>query len=145
MECDSWPRLPLKDLCESITDCVNKTAPTVVGPTPFKMIRTTNVKNGWIELSQVKYVTEEVYQRWTRRGAPRPGDVVLTREAPMGEVGMVRTNDTIFLGQRLIQYRADPCKLDNRFLLYAFQENDLQGQIKSRVAKSARVTRPAAR
>jgi type I restriction enzyme, S subunit len=49
----------------------------------------------------------------------------------MGEVGMVRTSDSIFLGQRLIQYRTDPCKLDNRFLLYAFQESDLQGQIKS--------------
>jgi type I restriction enzyme S subunit len=44
---------------------------------------------------------------------------------------MLRDNDTIFLGQRLVQYRADPKKLDNRFLLYSFQADDLQGQIKS--------------
>ena len=30
-----------------------------------------------------------------------------------------------------MQYRANPLKLDNRFLLYAFQERDLQGQIKA--------------
>lgn len=126
-----WQRVCIKDVCESIIDCVNKTAPTVDYPTPYKMIRTTNVKDGWINLSVVKYVTEEVYKKWTRRAKPEKGDVILTREAPLGEVGMLRVNDTIFLGQRLIQYRANPKKLDNRFLLYAFQSNDLQGQIKS--------------
>ena len=60
MGCDSWSRVSIKGVCESIIDCVNKTAPTVEGPTPFKMIRTTNVKRGWIDLSQVKYVTEEI-------------------------------------------------------------------------------------
>jgi len=44
---------------------------------------------------------------------------------------MLRHNDTVFLGQRLVQYRADPAKLDNRFLLYALQAEDLQGQIKA--------------
>lgn len=127
----TWTRVSIKDVCESITDCVNKTAPTVGYPTPYKMIRTTNVKGGWVVLSEVKYVTEEIYGRWTRRSRPRKGDVILTREAPLGEVGMLRSDDTIFLGQRLIQYRADPQVLDNRFLLYAFQERDLQSQIKS--------------
>ncbi len=126
-----WPRVGLKDVCESIVDCVNKTAPTVDCPTDFKMIRTTNVKSGWIDLSDVKYVTQEVFARWTRRAVPKKGDVILTREAPLGEVGMIRTQDKVFLGQRLVQYRADPKYLDNKFLLYAFQENDLQSQIKA--------------
>ncbi|MFZ3382891.1 MAG: restriction endonuclease subunit S, partial [Candidatus Methanoperedens sp.] len=130
-EKNSWDRVCIKDVCESIIDCVNKTATTVNEPTPYKMIRTTNVKSGWINLSEVKYVTEEIYRKWTRRGVPKKGDVILTREAPLGEVGMLRDNDTIFLGQRLVQYRADPTKLDNRFLLYSFQADDLQGQIKS--------------
>lgn len=126
-----WKRVLIKDICESIIDCVNKTAPTVEGPTPYKMIRTTNVKTGCIDLTNVRYVTKETYDKWTRRAVPRKGDVILTREAPLGEVGMLRVNDTIFLGQRLVQYRADPEKLDNRFLLYSFQAYDLQAQIKS--------------
>ena len=53
-------------------------------------------------------MTREVFERWTRRAVPKPGDVILTREAPLGEVGMIRSNDNIFLGQRLVQYRTDP-------------------------------------
>jgi type I restriction enzyme, S subunit len=126
-----WNRVLIKDVCELILDCVNKTAPTVEKPTPYKMIRTTNVKAGSIYLTNVKYVTKETYDEWTQRAVPRKGDVILTREAPLGEVGILRINDTIFLGQRLIQYRTDPEKLNNYFLLYAFQAYDLQAQIKS--------------
>ena len=130
MKSVAWQRASVADICESIVDCVNKTAAVVDGPTPYKMIRTTNVKKGWVNLAEVKYVSEEVFEKWTRRQRPRKGDVILTREAPLGEVGMLRSNDHVFLGQRLVSYRANPKKLDNRFLLYAFQHDDLQGQIK---------------
>jgi type I restriction enzyme, S subunit len=124
-----WERVRIDDACDSIVDCVNKTAPKVDGPTPFKMIRTTNIRNGYINLETANYVTKEVYRVWTRRQVPQPGDVLLTREAPMGEVGMLMTDDKVFLGQRIVSYRANPAKLCNRFLLYAFQSVDLQGQI----------------
>ncbi len=124
-----WKRVRIEEACESIMDCVNKTAPKVDRPTPFKMIRTTNVRNGRVNLDSVNYVTEDVYRIWTRRQVPKRGDVILTREAPMGEVGMLLSDDKVFLGQRLVSYRAHPKKLDNRFLLYAFQSGDLQSQI----------------
>jgi type I restriction enzyme, S subunit len=126
-----WPRVCIADVCEAIVDCVNRTAPIVERRTPYKMIRTTNVRSGWIDLSDTKYVTEETYKRWTRRQVPKRGDIVLTREAPLGEVGMIRTDESVFLGQRLVSYRADPQKLDSRFLLYSFQEQHLQAQIKA--------------
>lgn len=131
MASNGWTRVQVNEICESIVDCVNKTAPVVEDVTPYKMIRTTNVRDGWVNLDEVKYVSEEVYAKWTRRQVPRRGDVILTREAPLGEVGLLRTNDTVFLGQRLVSYRANPAKLDNRFLLYAFQSRDVQSQIKA--------------
>jgi type I restriction enzyme S subunit len=124
-------RVRIEDACDSVMDCVNKTAPKVDGPTPFKMIRTTNVRNGLVSLDSVNYVTENVYRVWTRRQVPKPGDVILTREAPMGEVGMLLSDDNVFLGQRLVSYRANPAKLNNRFLLYALQSGDLQRQIRA--------------
>ena len=126
---EGWVEIEINDVCESIIDCVNKTAPQVTYPTPFKMIRTTNVRNGRISLDSVRYVTEETYRIWTRRQIPRKGDVILTREAPMGEVGIIDTDDKIFLGQRLVSYRANPERLNSRFLLYAFQSNFIQAQI----------------
>jgi len=128
---NGWASVRIEDACESIIDCVNKTAERVDGPTPFKMIRTTNVRNGCVNLDSVYFVTEEVFRIWTRRQVPRRGDVILTREAPMGEVGMLLSDDSVFLGQRLVSYRADPSKLNNRFLLYALQSGPLQRQIHS--------------
>jgi type I restriction enzyme, S subunit len=128
---EGWKRVRIEEACTSIIDCVNKTAPKVVGPTPFKMIRTANVRNGHLHLESVYYVTEEAYRIWTRRQIPMIGDVILTREAPMGEVGMLLSDDKVFLGQRLVSYRADLAKLDNRFLLYSFQSDYMQDQIRA--------------
>jgi type I restriction enzyme, S subunit len=128
---DGWEEKKLEDVCESIIDCINKTASVIEEPSPFKMIRTTNVRNGYVNIDSVRYVTEETYRQWTRRQTPKKGDVLLTREAPMGEVGMILTDDRVFLGQRIVSYRTDSNKLDNNFLLYALQSSDLQNQIKA--------------
>jgi type I restriction enzyme S subunit len=121
-------------LCESIMDCVNKTAPKVDGPTEYKMVRTTNIRHGRVSLSDVYYVTEEVFTQWTRRQQPTKGDVLLTREAPLGELGMIETDDKIFLGQRIVSYRANPTKLDSKFLLFGMQSAELQNQMKAKAS-----------
>ena len=126
-----WRRRPVGELCSEIVDCVNKTAPTVDGPTPWRMIRTTNIRDGRISVDRVRYVEEDVYRKWVRRGAPRRGDIVLTREAPLGEVGMLRDDAGIFLGQRLVLYRPDPRVVDGHFLLGAFRAPSVQEQIKA--------------
>jgi type I restriction enzyme, S subunit len=124
-----WPIIQIDSVCASIIDCVNKTAPSVDEPTPFKMIRTTNVRNGEVNLSEVRYVSEKVFNQWTRRQLPQKGDVILTREAPLGEVGMLSSDDQVFLGQRLVLYRADPNKVNNYFLLHAFQTRAMKRQM----------------
>lgn len=126
-----WPIVEVDKVCELIVDCVNKTAPIVVDATPYRMIRTTNVRNGRISLAECRYVERETYEKWTRRAKLQHGDVVLTREAPIGEVGMVTDAEGIFLGQRLMQYRANDQLLDSRFLLYSFLSPSLQQQFGS--------------
>ncbi|WP_444633246.1 restriction endonuclease subunit S [Cupriavidus oxalaticus] len=95
------------------------------------MLRTTNVRNGYVDSENVRYVTQETYQKWTRRLVPKRGDIILTREAPLGNVGKIRTDDAVFLGQRLYQFRPDPKKLDADFLLYSLMGDDLQRQIRA--------------
>ena len=58
------------------------------------------------------------------------GDILLTREAPMGEVGRVNFDGSVFLGQRVVQYRADPKKMTSEYLLYSFLSPDLQYQFR---------------
>lgn len=126
-----WPLVAVEDVCELIVDCVNKTAPVVPTATPYRMIRTTNVRNGRIDLNDCRCVEQETYDKWTRRARLQAGDVILTREAPIGEVGLVKEYEGVFLGQRLMQYRANPKLLDSRFLLYSFLSPALQHQFGS--------------
>jgi type I restriction enzyme S subunit len=123
-----WKRVTVAEVCELIVDCVNKTAPVVDELTPYKMLRTTNIKGGRIDREECRRVGKETFVKWTRRADVRRGDVILTREAPLGEVGYVDFDDTVFLGQRLMQYRANTALLEPRFLLYSFLSKDLQNQ-----------------
>jgi type I restriction enzyme S subunit len=94
------------------------------------MLRTTNVRGGFVDTENVRYVTLETYERWTRRLLPQRGDVFLTREAPLGDVGRLTSDDKVFLGQRLFHYRTNPELMDARFLAYVLQAPRVQGWIK---------------
>ena len=114
----------LKQLCSEIVDCVNKTAPTSDAPTPYKMLRTSDIREGKINLENLNCVTKEVYEKWTRRVKLQKGDVIFTREAPLGEAGLVREEKNYFLGQRLVLFRANDKICDGRFLMYSLLWHD---------------------
>lgn len=130
----SWREYNVGEVCE-VVDCQHKTAPTVNYKTPYKMLRTTNIRNGFIDSVNVKYVTKETYEAWSVRGKLKRGDVILTREAPMGEVGLIKTDDKFFLGQRLLQLKANTEILSPEFLYYSFRGPLLQNQIKNMTAQ----------
>ena len=119
-----WNVYQLKGLCSEIIDCVNKTAPISPTPTEYKMLRTSDIRNGVINLDHLNCVSENTFEKWTRRGRLEQGDIVFTREAPLGEVGLVKKADNYFLGQRLVLFRANKAVCDNKFLLYALMYHD---------------------
>ncbi|MFT7223409.1 MAG: type I restriction enzyme S subunit [Cellvibrionaceae bacterium] len=128
----TWQDVSIKDVCLLAVDCVNKTAPVVEYETPYRMLRTTNVRGGFVDADNTRFVTEETFVKWTRRGVPEKGDVILTREAPLGDVGRLTSDNTVFLGQRLFMYRANPEKLNAEYLAYVLQSPLVQGRIKSK-------------
>ncbi|GMA98826.1 restriction endonuclease subunit S [Pelosinus sp. IPA-1] len=133
-----WEEKVISDVCDEIVDCVNKTAPQSAIVTPYIMIRTSNIRNGKISLDVVKYVDEATYAIWTRRSVPRSGDILFTREAPMGEVGLLNSNEKVFLGQRVMQYRCNNAKIKPIFLLYIMQTGFFSKQIE-RLGKGSTV------
>lgn len=129
-----WNFVKISDLCTHVVDCVNKTAPIVDFKTPYKMIRTTNVRHGRVDTDNVRYVTQETYSAWTRRLTPENGDLIFTREAPVGECGILKDSRGVFLGQRTMMYRANEGVTTSHFLMYSLmseygqqQLNDLSG------------------
>jgi type I restriction enzyme S subunit len=121
--------IKLGDICEMIVDCEHKTAPTEeVG---YPSIRTPNIGRGYFLLEGVNRVSEETYRLWTRRAVPRAGDLIMAREAPVGNVAMVPENLQSCLGQRTLLIRPNPSKVDSRYLTYLLIGNEVQGTIHS--------------
>ena len=108
--------MTLDDACEFIVDCLHKTAP--IQSTGYPSIRTPNVGRGRLILDGVNRVSEEVYEEWTKRAVPRPGDLILAREAPAGNVAVIKDGQTVCLGQRTVHLRPNRETVDSDFLCY---------------------------
>ncbi|WP_052699595.1 restriction endonuclease subunit S [Vibrio vulnificus] len=124
-----WEVKEVSTVCTEIVDCVNRTAPTVDYETPYKMIRTTNVRDKKINLSETRYVEFETYKTWIRRLKPQKGDLIFTREAPAGEAGVIETDDFIFLGQRTMHFRPNQTLIHPVFLLHELTAAGVKRQI----------------
>lgn len=124
-----WEIRSINEVCSDIVDCVNKTAPTVDYLTPYKMIRTTNVRNYTLDTDNVRYVNEETYKNWVRRLTPEIGDIVFTREAPAGEAAVIVTDDKIFLGQRTMHFRPIHAIIFSDYLLFELMGSGVKNQI----------------
>ncbi len=122
-------RLTLNDVCLAIVDCEHKTASTQSEGHPS--IRTPNIGRGRLILEGVNRVSDDTYQKWTQRMEPRPGDLILAREAPIGNVAIVPVGLKVCLGQRTVLIRADRAKVLPEYLVYLMLGDEIQGRIHS--------------
>lgn len=116
---EGWEWTIAIEACSKVIDCHNKTAPYT--DSGIKLVRTSNIRNGKIDLKTTKFVDQPTYEFWSRRCFPEPGDLLFTREAPMAEVGMIPPEEKICMGQRMMLLRADNQNLLNSYLLYVLQ------------------------
>ncbi len=113
---EGWTWASAVQACERVVDCHNKTAPYTLAGIP--LVRTTNIKDGRLLLDDTRYVDQPTYEFWSRRCPPEPGDVLFTREAPMGEAGIIPPGVKLCLGQRTMLMRPSP-GISSSFLLSA--------------------------
>lgn len=123
-----WDVSPAHTLCEAVIDCKNRTPPESKEGHP--VIRTPNVRDGKFVESGLAMTDPKSYEIWTARGKPRPGDVVITREAPFGEACLIPDNITApCLGQRMMMYQTDPQKLRSDFMVFAIYSERVQRRL----------------
>ncbi|MCE0721896.1 restriction endonuclease subunit S [Legionella resiliens] len=108
------------------------------GKTPKKtesgipLITAKVIKNGKI-LPPTEFIAENDYESWMRRGIPKEGDVILTVEAPLGEVAQLDSRK-IALAQRVITLRGKKDLLNNTFLKYLMMSNEFQSALNCRAS-----------
>ena len=117
----------LADLCESIVDCPHSTP--VWTNSGAIVLRNQNIRSGRLDLSDPSYTDDAHFEARTRRALPTAGDLVITREAPMGEVCMIPPGLRCCLGQRMVLLRPNRKRTEPRYLLYALQSKAVQHEI----------------
>ena len=105
------------DELADIVDCEHKTA-QIVDNSEFYSIRTSNILNGKIDFHNSNRISFQTYTEWTKRAIPKDGDIILAREAPVGEVGMIKKGYKTCLGQRTVLLSVKDARLNNYYLLY---------------------------
>ncbi|MFM5243153.1 restriction endonuclease subunit S [Aeromonas rivipollensis] len=119
----AWTCAHLIQLSQILVDCHNKTAPYVEVGIPI--IRTTNIRERQFIDRELKFVSKETYDYWSRRCPPEPRDIIFTREAPMGEALIIPVGETWCLGQRTMLIRPMHEFVSNQFLLLTLTEPHL--------------------
>jgi type I restriction enzyme, S subunit len=113
-----WDCLQLEELSEQIVDCPHSTPK--FSNEGHLVARTMHIKNGTFLDKEASRVSEDEYKVRISRLEPKAGDIIFTREAPVGEAFVIPEGMKICLGQRVMIIRTKEKVLDSYFLLYQF-------------------------
>ncbi len=108
--------MTLNDICEFIVDCPHSTAKDEGAGYP--LIRTPNVGRGRLILNEVHRVSERAYLKRNQRATPQDDDLIMAREAPAGNVAIIKNGEKVCLGQRTVLLRPDKTKAYPDYLVY---------------------------
>ena len=112
-----WQTERLENCLASLIDYRGKSPPKSDQGIPVLSAKV--VKTGGILHPVEQTIAPDYYAKWMTRGLPQPGDVVMTTEAPLGEVIQLDEETAKYaLGQRIVCMRGVYGKLDNTFLRY---------------------------
>ncbi|AMO60818.1 restriction endonuclease S subunit [Mycolicibacterium phlei] len=100
-----------------------------------------SLKNGRLDLSESDHVSDEDFQKWTRRVTPTAGDLLFSYETRLGEAALMPAGVKACLGRRMALLRPDRSRFDPRFLLYLYLGPAFQEMIAERSIHGATVSR----
>ena len=120
--------IQLKDICD-IYDCPHTTAKDEGKGYP--LVRTPNVGKGRLILDGIHRVSEDVYNSRNARAIPEEGDLILAREAPVGNVSIIMDGQRVCLGQRVVLIKPKRELVDPHFLTYYLLSAEVQHRLKN--------------
>ena len=116
--------MKLLDACELIVDCPHSTAKDEGSGYP--LIRTPNVGRGRLKLDGVHRVSYETYCKRNERAVPQVDDLILAREAPVGNVAIIKEGQQVCLGQRTVLIRPNKNIVEPNYLVYYLLSPEMQ-------------------
>ena len=115
----SWEEKKISEVYLGMYDGPHATPPVAEGGGIYLGISNIT-SDGHIDLSDIKYISENDLPRWTRRVAPQAGDIVFSYEATLNLYAIIPEGFHGCLGRRMALIRPDETKACGKFLYYYF-------------------------
>lgn len=130
-----WMISNVGDTCSHIIDHRGKTPKKLGGDwsdSGFSAISAKNIKKNCIVRSNtIRFVNHELYKKWMKEPL-KSKDILMTSEAPMGEMYFLADRADYLLSQRLYGMRADEKKTTGEYLFNWFQTDLVKADLDGR-------------
>ena len=125
-----WTAADIKTVCE-IVDCLHSKKPCEKFESEeFFLLTLENLtKDGYIDLSEKYYISQNDYSEWTSRIEVRENDFVVTNAGRAGDIGKIPKGVRCAIGRNLTAIR--PVAIDPYYLRGFFRSGYVQQQIKT--------------
>ena len=127
-----WKEYRLDEVIDKFIDYRGKTPPKTTQGIP--LITAKIIKGGRI-IEPTEFIAVEDYEQWMTRGFPEVNDVVITTEAPLGEIALIKDKN-VALAQRIITLQTKKEVCHNIFLKYYLQGYEGQARLQARASGS---------
>ena len=135
----SWEKVCIKDVALGIFDGPHATPPEADSGAVFLGI--SNFVNGQLDLSDIRYISEEDLPKWTRRVTPQANDIVFSYEATLNLYAIIPQSFRGCLGRRMALIRPDTTKVNYKYLYYYFYSKAWRDIISENTVLGATVDR----
>jgi type I restriction enzyme, S subunit len=116
---DPWPTQELGIAGVRVLDCEHRTPEEAKEGYPY--IAIPNLIDGQLKLDNVRLISEEDFEVWTRRTKPRPGDIIVTRRGRVGDSAVIPCGVSCAIGQNLVILRSTGEVVNQEYLRWALR------------------------
>ena len=134
-----WEKAAIKSVCKGIYDGPHATPP--VSDTGAIFLGISNFSNGRLDLSDIRFISENDLPRWTKRVTPQASDIVFSYEATLNLYAVIPDGFRGCLGRRMALIRVDEEKAYYKFLYYYFYSDAWRAVIQENTVLGATVDR----
>lgn len=135
----SWEKVCVKDVALGIFDGPHATPPESDSGAIFLGIP--NFVNGQLDLTEIRYISENDLPKWTKRVTPQENDIVFSYEATLNLYAIIPKGFRGCLGRRMALIRPDTTKINYKFLYYYFYSKAWRDVISENIVLGATVDR----
>ena len=134
-----WNIRQLSECIHTVIDYRGKTPKKLGGdwsvtPTNYRALSAKNIKSGVIVREEtIRYLDEELYFKWMKEEIQKD-DILMTSEAPLGELLFWNSDEKIVLSQRLYGVRPNVNIVYPRYLYLYMSSNVYQNELDSRAS-----------